>query len=77
MSYGYSIKVVELNKKADRKSLGVILGRECIKRNIPVSEVASMLGVSRQTIYNWFTGETYPQPQVADLISEFLTTLRH
>ena len=57
MSYGYSLKLIQLNKKADPKRLGIRLGKMCIKRNVPVAEVATKLGVSRQTVYNWFEGK--------------------
>jgi transposase len=60
MSYGYSQSLVDANKKADIKSLGVALGRLCIKHGVPVSEVAQELGVSRATVYNWFWGTTSP-----------------
>jgi hypothetical protein len=60
MSYGYSQSLVEANKKASAKSLGVALGRLCIKHGVAVSEVAQELGVSRATVYNWFWGVTSP-----------------
>ena len=60
MSYGYSQSLVEANKKANIKSLGVALGRLCIKHGVPVSEVAQELNVSRATVYNWFWGATSP-----------------
>lgn len=61
MSYGYSTHIVRLNKKADTKLLGVRLGRACIKKDISVITVAARVGVSRQTVYNWFCGRT-PMP---------------
>jgi len=68
MSYGYSQSLVEANKKANIKSLGVALGRLCIKHEVPVSEVARELRVSRMTVYNWFWGVRTPtlhlQPRV-------------
>lgn len=72
MSYGYSIRLVELNKEADRKLIGVRLGRRCIKIGVSVSEVASQLGVSRQTIYNWFVGVTTPRATQVQLIKNFI-----
>jgi DNA-binding phage protein len=48
------------------------LGRICIKRNIPVSTIASKLGVSRQTIYNWFMGANNPQDQSVDAVHDLL-----
>ena len=72
MSYGYSARLIALNKEADSKLLGVKLGRICIKRNIPVSTIASKLGVSRQTIYNWFMGANNPQVQSVDAVHTLL-----
>ena len=56
MSYGYSQSLVDANKKANAKSLGVALGRLCIKHGVPVTEVAKELEVSRMAVYNWFWG---------------------
>jgi transcriptional regulator with XRE-family HTH domain len=72
MSYGYSARLIALNKEADSKLLGVKLGRVCIKRNIPVSLVASELGVSRQTVYNWFTGANTPLNQSVGAVQALL-----
>jgi hypothetical protein len=74
MSYGYSNRLIELNKKADDSSLGVQLGRVCINRDVPVSDVAVHLGVSRQTIYNWFCGVNAPRAEV-DKIKEIISSL--
>jgi transcriptional regulator with XRE-family HTH domain len=75
MGYGYSIRLIELNKEANPKLLGVRLGKVCIKKNIPVSEVASQIGVSRQTVYNWFIGSSNPQNLVVDAVESFLHSL--
>lgn len=75
MSYGYSARLIALNKEADSKLLGVKLGRACIKRNVPVSLVASSLGVSRQTVYNWFTGVNTPLNQSVDAVHALLKSL--
>jgi len=72
MSYGYSLRLVQLNKRANARSLGVKLGRTCIKLGVPVAEVAYDLAVSRQTVYNWFTGLNKPNKQTAEEISELI-----
>jgi transcriptional regulator with XRE-family HTH domain len=74
MTYGYSARLIALNKKADSRLLGVRLGRVCIKHNIPVSTIASNLGVSRQTVYNWFTGDTAPLNQSVDAINNLIAS---
>lgn len=74
MSYGYSFRLIQLNHNADDDLLGVRLGRLCIRFNVPVSAVAEKCGVSRPTVYNWFSGETSPLPanvpQVEAMIAE-------
>ncbi|MGA1024557.1 MAG: hypothetical protein ACO3S8_07740 [Aquiluna sp.] len=46
-----------INKVGDTpKSLGNQLGRWAIHLDFPVTKIAYALGVSRQTVYNWFTG---------------------
>ena len=37
-------------------SLGKTLGKWAVHHDIPVTKLAEVLGVTRQTIYNWFTG---------------------
>ena len=40
----------------NEKRLGVQLGRLCASANLPPSEIAKVLRVSRMTVYNWFKG---------------------
>ena len=75
MEYGYSTRLVALNKKADIRSVGVRLGRVCMKRGISVSEVAAELHVTRQTVYNWFCGAHQPRPAVYPRIVHYLHTI--
>ena len=76
MSYGYSYQLVEANKSASNESWGVVLGRTCIQLNIPVSEIAGRLDVSRATIYNWFWGTTYPSRAHCEKIERLLPRLK-
>lgn len=71
MSYGYSARLIEANKQADVNLPGVKLGRICIKHDVPIAKVAMYLGVSRQTVYNWFTGVYSPTPAIARRVSDF------
>ena len=72
---GYSQKVVRLNKEADQKNLGVRLGKFCIARDIPVSDVMSYFDVTKQTVYNWFYGISTPSLQHGRLINNFFQSL--
>lgn len=76
MSTGYSLRLCDLNKKADQRKLGVRLGRACIKHNVPVSVVAERMGVSRATVYNWFSGASAPQPSTVSSIESFLASIQ-
>lgn len=73
MSYGYSQSLVYANKKASVKSLGVALGRACIRANVSVSKIADDFGVTRMTIYNWFKGDSVPHSSYAQAISDYIT----
>lgn len=73
MSYGYTTRLGSLNKQADGSLLGVKLGRVCIKHEVPVIDIASQLGVSRQTVYNWFMGTHEPKEELTTLIKEIIT----
>ena len=75
MSHGYTMSLAYANKKANAKNPGVALGRFCIERNIPVSQVASELSVSRMTVYNWFAGHSRPSREHVEAIERF--TGRH
>lgn len=75
MSYGYSVKLIEANREADGEHLGVQLGRQCIKHDIPVSKVADDLGATRQSVYNWFCGVSAPQGEFVRLIQDYLVQL--
>ena len=67
---GYTYRIRKHNRSADKKNIGVRLGRHCIDQNISVSELMGLLGVSKQTIYNWFMGVHTPGPQQATKIKE-------
>jgi hypothetical protein len=72
MSYGYSQSLIEAVQTADDTSLGVALGRFCIERGIPVTEVAGIFKVSRATVYNWFWGRMLPSSTNNEQIERFI-----
>jgi hypothetical protein len=69
---GYSLILVKANRDADSRHIGVRLGKWCIRMNIPVSEVAQQFGVSRMTVYSWFTGTSRPRKDKVDQIEKLL-----
>ena len=76
MSYGYSARTTQLNGAADHRRLGVALGRAAIKLEVPVSDIARKLGVSRQTVYNWFVGSYDPKASLIGEVTKLLTSFR-
>jgi|TARA_B110000285_G_scaffold194364_1_gene223980 DNA-binding XRE family transcriptional regulator len=76
MSYGYTTRLSTMNKQADGSLSGVKLGRVCIRKEVPVAEVALQLGVSRQTVYNWFTGAHEPNEDLKDAVKILIAEYR-
>lgn len=52
----YSQKVIDTVASAP-KTPGNMLGRWAIHLDFPVTKIAQALGVTRQTVYNWFEGK--------------------
>ncbi len=52
----YSQKIIDLVAKAP-KTTGNQLARWAIHLDFPVTKIAYALGVTRQTVYNWFEGK--------------------
>jgi len=71
---GYTLAIAEENRVADGKRLGVKLGRVCIKNSVPVIDVAKKFGVSRQTIYNWFSGRGSPRSTLQAAIEKYIAS---
>lgn len=72
---GYSIRVAKAIEAADGNLLGVRLGRACLARDIPVTTVATILGVTRQTVYSWFFGLSEPRGAACEAIENYLNSL--
>jgi DNA-binding XRE family transcriptional regulator len=75
MMQGYTIRVAEAINSADGNLVGVQLGRLCIKHDISVSQVARDLGVTRQTVYSWFSGRSEPQVYYATSVRRMIEEL--
>ena len=63
-------------KSADSQLLGVQLGRVCINKDIPVSDVASFFGVSRMTVYSWFRGKSIVSGKHAEKMKKLVDKLK-
>lgn len=75
MSYGYSQYTIAANKSANRRLIGVALGRACIAKGVAVADVARQFGVSRQTVYNWFEGKHMPNRALLQQITAYVESL--
>ena len=56
-SRGYSTLMVQAIYDANPFFLGVKLAKICVRLNIPVTDVAEYLNVSRPTVYSWLNGK--------------------
>ena len=73
---GYSYVTYKAIRAADPKSLGVQLGLFCIEHNIPAARVADDIGVSRHSVYSWFTGRFRPTKKMEVKIMDLLNKYR-
>jgi predicted DNA-binding transcriptional regulator AlpA len=72
-SRGYSSLFLQQVKAGDRRSLVTKYALACIKRDLPIIEIAHRLGVTRATVYNWFTSRTEPRDYHLELMQKQLT----
>lgn len=70
----YSQKIIETISKAP-KSLGTELGRLAVRRDISMQRISIVVGASRQTIYNWFTGVTEVAPAFKERVEKVILVL--
>ena len=70
---GYSLRLVEAVQASDPRHPGVRLGKYCIAKGIPVAAMARKFGVSRMTIYTWFTSAGVPRKDKIELIEKILS----
>jgi hypothetical protein len=75
MSKGYSTLTVRHIEEADQSLLGVRLGKICVAKHIPVSDVAEHLCVSRVTVYAWFRGEAIVSSRYVDSVEKIIAKL--
>lgn len=76
MATGYSIRVAEAIQSASDTLLGVRLGQACLELDVPVTEVAQRLGVTRPTVYSWFVGKSDPtDPAVRRRVEQYVEAL--
>ncbi len=71
MGRPYSDKLILELHKSERTDIGAELARACINANLPAKHVATVLGATRMTVYNWFWGST-PMAYRKDAIEYFI-----
>lgn len=71
----YSQKIVEVINEAP-STLGTELGRWAVRRDISMQRISLIVGASRQTIYNWFTGTTEVTPSYQDRVAQVISVLK-
>lgn len=76
MPKGYSILLANQIKAADPKLLGVQLGKVCVDKDIPVTDVSDFFKVSRMTVYSWFRGETQVSSKHTDKMQKLIARLK-
>lgn len=72
---GYTTLFVQAVNDANPFYLGVKLAKICIKLNVPVTDVAEYLGVSRPTVYSWFIGKRDVNPKYQEQIKKLIEKL--
>lgn len=75
MAKGYSVLTIQEIEDANPNLLGVKLGKICVKKDIPVKDVAEFFEVSRVTVYAWFRGKTVVSGKHADKMQKLITKL--
>ena len=71
MAKCYSEKFLLSLNSLNAKRLGVQFGKQCVKANLPPGMIADLLGVSRQSIHNWFRGGPVREKNI-DKIEKFM-----
>ena len=75
MAKGYSTLTVQEINEANQALLGVKLGKLCVDRDIPVTDVADFFHVSRVTVYSWFRGKAVVSGKHAEKMQKLITKL--
>lgn len=52
------------------------LASMCVEHNVPARYVAKTLGVTPQTVYNWFSGASQPFPYQMEAINGFIKDIK-
>lgn len=67
----YYSPTIRQRVKAGPNTLGIQLARHAIRLDVSIKEVSYLVGASRMTVYNWYSGRAVTnayQPHVKQLI---------
>ncbi len=73
--HGYSLKMAATVKALPHGNPRR-LALACVENSVPVQYVAKYLGVTSQTVYNWFTGEAEPYKKYHAAIDSFVKNIK-
>ncbi len=76
MASRYSHRLAEVLQCWADQTPEARLGRYCLVNDVPVATVAASLGVSRQTVYNWFWSRFTPTAEQRRAIEGLLERLQ-
>jgi predicted DNA-binding protein YlxM (UPF0122 family) len=71
----YSQKIIEKINEAP-STLGTELGKWAVRRDVSMKRIAAIVGASRQTVYNWFTGVTEVAPAYKERVEQVLEVIK-
>lgn len=72
---GYSVFLIQDINDANPFFPGVKLAKRCVALDIPISDVAEYLKVSRPTVYAWFTGRREVSKRYVDDVEKLIEKL--
>jgi len=72
---GYRKNIYDEVISSNSSSLGVQLGKLCVTKDIPVADVATFFGISRQAVYLWFRGEVHPSKRHTEKLEKLIDKL--
>jgi len=75
MARGYSSLFIQDVKNANPSLIGVKLAKLCIKKDIPVIEIANHFKVSRVSVYAWFRGIRHVGDRHLDKMNKLIEKL--
>lgn len=75
MARGYSSLFIQDVEDANPSLIGVQLAKICIKKDIPVADVADYFKVSRMSVYSWFRGQRHVADRHLDRMHKLIDKL--